>query len=297
MIGAALLGPECETLEAQLAEARRENHELRRQLSVAEPARAVGVRGPVNVERGARSQYAIAFGQDIEVEGHVLGDAVSIGGTVRIGETGEVDGNAVSLGGAVEVEPGGRLDGASMELGPSLTGSLPRTSLLPSARSLSQAVATLARRLIGMLFVGGAGMLVLGVFPRRVERVARALEDRPLQAAVVGTLSSAFLLVFSALFTLLTLGIGSPVALFVLALLGAAWLLGFVGLCQAVGDRLPLFNGAQGRWLAFLVGVAFVTLLSSLPWIGWMVGLSASLLGVGSALTSGFGGRGWGDGE
>jgi hypothetical protein len=68
-----------------------------------------------------------------------------------------------------------------------------------------------------------------------------------------------------------------------------AWLLGFVGLCQAVGDRLPVQERPHGRWIALLVGVLLMTFLGSLPWVGWVVVGGASLLGIGAALSTRFG--------
>ena len=74
-------------------------------------------------------------------------------------------------------------------------------------------------------------------------------------------------------------------------MLGLAWLLGFVGLCQTVGDRLPLDLGPHGRWIAFLVGVVLITCLGSLPAIGWLFVSGASLVGLGAAISTRFGSR------
>ena len=75
-------------------------------------------------------------------------------------------------------------------------------------------------------------------------------------------------------------------------LLGAAWLLGFVAVCLAIGQRLP--GGAEGRppWVTFLAGAALVGLVSLVPVVGpvflGLVGFEA----VGSALVSRLGNRG-----
>jgi len=94
----------------------------------------------------------------------------------------------------------------------------------------------------------------------------------------------------SLLFAITILGI--PVSLVLVALLGLAWLLGFVGLCQAVGDRLPFQSKQHGRWLAFLVGVVLVSFVGALPFVGWLVVILMSLLGIGSALATKFGANG-----
>lgn len=287
----------CVALEEQLAQTREENDALREQLATVGHGERVGVGRPVAIHQGLEADNAVAIGHDIAIDGRVLGDAVAIGGTVRIGPSGAVDGDAVSVGGRIEVSPGGTIGGKRLEFAPGLSGldgdvlvgNLAPPALFPTPQVMSDLVHATVRRLIGLLLAAGVGLLVLGVFPRRVRRVARDIEDRPVRSAVIGTLASGFLLVFSTLFTLVTLGLGSPVAAVLVAVLVAAWLLGFVALCQAVGDRFPLFDATAGRGATFLIGVTLVTLLASLPWVGWLVGVSASFLGIGSALSSGFG--------
>lgn len=254
----------------------------------------------VSVAVGEEVEEVVSFGSDVDVAGHVLGDAVSFGGNVRIAPTGRVDGDAVSFGGRVEILDGGAVEGDRVAMGlPAMTPAFPAPPPPPPGPVGSGNVLevthgvdvfqTLHRKLVWLLSLSGAGVLVVGLFPHRVGRVARDIEDRPMRAAVVGTLGTGFLLLFSLLFTLLTLGFGLPVSALLVALLGGAWLLGFVGLCQAVGDRLPFEDRPYGRWIAFLVGVVLLTFLGSLPWVGWLVVGAASILGIGSALSTRFG--------
>jgi hypothetical protein len=304
---------ETDELRAQTEELRAELERMRAEL--AELRRSEGVRGSIEDDDGSRTGFghavvvaegetvdeAVSFGSDVSVAGHVRGDAVSFGGNVRIAPTGRVDGDAVSFGGRVEVLDGGAVTGDRVAMGlPAIAAAVPAAPTPPSrpigAGTVLDATAAggdllgaLHRKLVWLLSLSGAGVLVVGLFPQRVGRVARDLEERPIRAAVVGTLGASFLLLFSLLFTLLTLGLGLPVSALLVALLGGAWLLGFVGLCQAVGDRLPFDDRPYGRWIAFLVGVVLLTFLGSLPWVGWLVVGAASILGVGSALSTRFG--------
>ncbi|MEQ1501723.1 MAG: hypothetical protein ABMB14_05805 [Myxococcota bacterium] len=256
----------------------------------------VGYGEPIVVNLGEEVDEVVSFGNDVDVAGRVLGDAISFGGNVRIQSTGEVEGDAVSFGGRVEVADGGKLlgDRVAMGMPASLAAPIPATEspwagnlhLATDARAMLQ---SLYRRLVWMLSVAGAGVMVVGLFPSRVSRVALDLETRPVRAAVVGTLATGFLTVFAALFAVVTLGLGSPISLVLLAVLGIAWLLGFVGLCQAVGDRLPVQERPHGRWIAFLIGVCLITFLGSLPWVGWVVVGGASMVGIGAALSTRFG--------
>jgi hypothetical protein len=239
----------------------------------------------VTVEAGTPVADAIS-GQDVRVDGHVTGNATSFAGDVIVGDGGVIDGDATTFSGRVKVEPGGEIHGNRVafsvdvpELGADLS---------PLARGPSF-LDGFYRRLVLILSFAGAGVMTVGVFPKRIARVARGLEDRPVHSAFVGAFASGFVTLFSALLTVLTLGLGFPVALVLLGGLGVAWMLGFMGLCQAVGDHLPFEQKPHGRWVAFLVGVLLVTSIGSLPWLGWMVIGGSGLLGIGAALSTRFG--------
>lgn len=250
----------------------------------------------VDVPVGEVWEEAISFGGDVRVHGHVTGDAVSFGGNVIVEDGGRVDQGAVSFGGAVQVQPGGVLQGDRVAMAvPSVANQFlpaPETTaenyggsiLVPSTGS--QLWSQIQWRLVGLLAVAGAGVLTVGLFPGRVRRIARDLEVRPLRAALLGTLASVFVVVFSVLLAVITVGFGIPISLLLLCGLGLSWLLGFVGLCQAVGDRLPLDQRPYGRWLAFLIGVVPLAFLGSLPWIGWVVVGAASVIGIGGAVST-----------
>jgi len=150
---------------------------------------------------------------------------------------------------------------------------------------------SLYRRLVLLLTFAGAGVLVVGLFPNRVGKIASNIDTHPMRSIAIGTLATGFLTLFSLLFAVVTLGLGLPVSMVVWVLIGLAWLMGFVGLCQAIGDRLPFESKPQGRWLTFLIGAVLITCMSSLPLVGWLVIGGASLLGIGAALSTRLGGR------
>ncbi|MCB9685691.1 MAG: hypothetical protein H6735_11675 [Alphaproteobacteria bacterium] len=302
---------ERDELRAEMAALRREVEELRsRDAQEAEEAdepearrgsSRTGFGESVRVAVDEEVDEVVSFGDDVEVAGHVLGDAVSFGGNVIVHPTGVVGGDAVSFGGRVVVDDGGAIRGDRVAMGiPSAgpvviepSGPVGAANLTATSPSWSpgEMLHTLYRKLVWLMSIAGAGVLVVGLFPQRVARVATDVEARPVRAAVVGTLATGLLLLFSLLFTVVTLGLGLPISLLLVGVLGIAWLFGFVGLCQAVGDRLPFEDRPHGRWIAFLVGIVLVSFLSSLPWVGWLVVMAASVLGVGSALSTRFGGR------
>lgn len=248
----------------------------------AEPVERVSFGDSAWVRFGEVVDDVAAFGSDVRVEGTVLGNATAFGGDVVITETGVVRGDAVAFGGVVRVHPEGRVEGDRMALDGPVSAGVPTSG----ASMLSD----LYHRAVLLLSFAGAGVLVVGLFPNRVERIARGLESQPIWSGIVGATVASLITVFSGLFALLTVGLGLPVSLVMMAVLGAAWLFGFVGLCQAIGDRLPFAEKPHGRWLTFLVGTVLLSCIGSLPWVGWMVVGAASLVGIGAAVTSRFGG-------
>lgn len=255
----------------------------------------------VRVREGEEVEEVVAFGDSVEIAGVVLGDATSFGGDIVITESGRVGGDAVSFGGRVRVADGGSVSGDRVALGmPGVTKLHSDGEQVDSKHAVGSVGAmvdqdsifdTLYRRLILLLSFAGAGVLVVGLFPDRVGKIATNLETHPVRSVVVGTFATGFLALFSLLFAVITLGLGLPVSMVVWAFLGLAWLMGFVGLCQAIGDRLPFEQKPHGRWLAFLIGTVLLTCISSLPLVGWLVMGGASLVGIGAALSTRFGGR------
>ncbi len=234
--------------------------------------------GPAVVESGDTVDEVTAFGDDVHVHGRVIGDATSFGGDVIVEEGGVVDGDATSFGGEVDVEDGGVVSGD-------------RVAFADEPASAGYGVWTtlddVRRRAVLLLSFAGAGVLVVGLAPNRVARVAAAIDHSPLRSFLVGTASSALLVVTSLLFAVTIVGL--PVSFLLLAVLGLAWLMGFVGLCHAIGDRLPFAQKHHGRWVAFAVGSALVAFAGSLPWVGWMAMVAASMVGLGGSLRSRFG--------
>ncbi len=251
----------------------------------------------IRVDAGQSVEEAIAVWHDVHVRGRVTGDALSVGGDVVVHEGGRVDGDAVSIGGLVVVDGDGFVGGdrVAIHLGdgpgppPEAAADHHAVGSLALAAGADETMRWLYHRLVWMLTVGGAGVVTVGLFPDRVARVATDVSRRPVRSAVVGTLATGLLGLFALLFVALTFGFGSPVSLAIFAALGGAWLLGFVGFCQALGDRLPVDSKVHGRWLALAAGVLVLAFAGSLPWVGWFGLIGISMVGIGAALSTRFG--------
>lgn len=283
----ALAQPERDSTEEALALALERLEQTEQRLALAErrieELEGVAPEGLV-VEAGEVVPEVISFGSPVEVHGRVLGRVVSFGQDVHVHNGAQVMGDAVSFGGRIRVDPGGRVDGDRVVY---------QGDAVAAVGGLSSgdegALRGAARRLVALLTFAGLGVLLVGLFPGRVDVVARALADRPVRHTLFGLLWSGLVGVSAAALSLTVVLLPLALALGGLVVLG--WLLGFVGLCQAAGDTLPVRNISARRWLAFLVGVLAVAFVSSLPVIGKAALFAVGFTCVGAAFETRLGVR------
>ncbi len=233
-----------------------------------------------NVVVGAdeRARDVVVVGGDVEVEGEVLGNVIAVGGDIRLQGEGRVIGDTVVVG--------GRVRGTNVEGNKVAVGS--ESDVSPSAQPLELA-RSIYHQVVWLLVVASAAVLVTGVFPNHVRRVAEHVEHQPVRTAAIGLFSGGFVILFSSLFATLTLGLGLPISVVLVAALGAAWLLGIVALAHAIGARMELGRTASTQWIAVLVGIVTLGALTIVPVLGTAVFVVASSLGLGAVINTWFG--------
>ncbi len=188
-----------------------------------------------------------------------------------------MEGDAVSFGGQILVQDGGSVSGDRVAFGAHTT-----SAVLPGLENPLGLGRLLARHLVMLLTFAGAGVLVVGLFPSHVDAIAQGLRERPLRAGLLGTLFTGLALVLAVALTLSLLGI--PMAVLVMAVLTLTWILGFIGLCQCVGDNLPIQGVGTRRWTAFLLGVLAIASAGYLPVIGQVLLAGLGFFGAGAAI-------------
>jgi hypothetical protein len=242
--------------------------------------------GPLVVAIGEQLEQAVAVLGPVDVHGEVLGDAVSVGSDVVVRSTGVVEGNAVAVGGNVVVEPGGQVAGDRVAIAEPNAGASVAFAL--GDETPKGLVRGVFRQLSVLSCLMGAGVLLMGLWPQNVERVARPLGDRPFWYGIAGAILTASFVVGSGLLAITLVGI--PLAVLLSIVLAVAWLLGVVAVCKAIGERFPVLE-RNGAWATFLAGAVILGAVSLLPYVGPLLVVLVGFPAVGAALLTRLGNR------
>jgi hypothetical protein len=77
----------------------------------------VSVGRSIEVGPGETARDVVCIGCSVDIAGHASGDAVAVGGSVRIRPGAVVEGNGVAVGGSLELEPGAVVEGDGVTVG------------------------------------------------------------------------------------------------------------------------------------------------------------------------------------
>jgi hypothetical protein len=247
----------------------------------------------------------ITWNGSAEVEGTVNGDVVVSSGDIYLGDDALVEGNVVcSWNCDLEQAEGARVEGVYTE-GDPLEGLQidPRNGIpipaIPSptafwvsgpGRVFSWGL-KLIRNVAAILVVAAVAGLVALIWPDPTAQIGRTLIEAPGQSFGMGLLTSvaATMLIVVLAVTICL----SPVAALAALALGAAGLLGWIGIGAVVGERLlralnvrgiaPLWAAGLGTLVISLIGGG----LSSAPCLaplGWFIIFILGCLGLGAVV-------------
>ncbi len=146
---------------------------------------------------------------------------------------------------------------------------------------------------IAAVALAAIGAILVTFVPNELHRVSDTAQQSPMPSLGVGCLT---LLVAVPLFVLLVVMIVTiPAAILLPLAIGAAWIMGWITLGWVAGERLMLAVNAQGSLrtpvIAAVVGILVLAVVSSLPLLGWLIGLMLGSLGLGAVILSRFGTR------
>jgi hypothetical protein len=232
---------------------------------------------------------------NVIILGEVRGDVVAIGGNVDI--EGKVIGNVTLYGGKLISRPGAYVNGDIHVCGGQ---PVQNTALQLHGNFVGcpNGIANMLGSDLGMDFHFWyivtwvvLGMLLTTLLPEHVMMVRTTVKSKLRRSLALGLLS--ILLAPAILIVLLALIIPIPLAILVVVGLFAAWVLGMVAISWIIGEMIlqkvaPQFDA---HLMPVCVGLIILSLLGSLPYIGWFVNIGVGVLGIGAVFLSRFGTR------
>jgi hypothetical protein len=252
----------------------------------------------------------------LEEDSLVEGDIFISGGALRI--YGQVDGNVTSIGGSVYLADSAEIFGDVVALASGLTrsdGAVVRGDLIgsmptdwgieiPETPAFNKPIfrpmvwnwfdfnpmQTIPTGMLDALVWAALGLLVVLVLPEPANRVTRAIAAKPINAAGMGLLTAAVLIV--ATLTLILI----PVVLILLPFLVLGWAFGIISLGYLVGQRLEEL--LKTRWappvsagLGILSMLVVVNMVDWIPCVGWLLNFVLAAIGIGAVVVTRFGSR------
>ena len=287
-------------------------------LSLAVPA---GAQAPENgqsgqgnaalrIEEGSVTHQLVGVGQDVVIAGEALADVAALNGSVDV--SGRVTGDIVVLRGNVRLAPTARVSGDIFVVGGTIraargaqTGgrmvSYPNASnaWLTLLEGPSIGLGFASRLVLGAklaLLASWAALLLLffAASGRQVLETADGVRREPFRSFFVGLTGLVALILTGLFFSVFARGlIGVPliVLLALLAMVLKLW--GMVAVFYAIGEWLArrVFHRRPRPLNAATLGLLVLGLIKFLPWCGVLAWTTATLIGVGAALSTKFGRR------
>ncbi|HVI96901.1 MAG TPA: secretin and TonB N-terminal domain-containing protein, partial [Anaeromyxobacter sp.] len=228
----------------------------------------VALRGDVRLEPGASARDVVAILGSVTMgAGSRAREATAIVGDVEVGPGAEVEKNVTSVGGHVRPDPSAEIGGEQTSVGlpeASGLGAIIGSSLLSGHRA--SPIWLFAQALAKFALYFALGLLLVALFPRRVDGVAASMVASPVKSILTGLLGLVAVPLLCLLLVVTVIGI--PLVAVVALLVLAAGVLGFTALSFHVGRSLPV-GATRNTWvLQLAVGTAIVVALTQIPFVG-----------------------------
>lgn len=234
--------------------------------------------GTLNVQ-GQMQGDILAFGSNINIAGNMHGDVNLYGGTVTLLTGSRMSGNINLFGGGEQAEAGAQLDGAVNHRSEHVSLWLP---------SLGGGFVFPIWSIVTWVVLG---LALTSWLPEHLMFIRATVTSKTRRSLFLGLLS--LLLTPAVLIVLIALILPIPLAIVLVIGLIVAWALGTIALGWLVGEYImrAIAPRHNTRLAQVAVGLTVLVLVGSLPYIGWIVSTSASLLGLGAVFLSRFGTR------
>ena len=231
------------------------------------------------------------------IDGRIDGDLVVLGGSLDLRSNAVIRGDLVTFFGSVSRGEGATVNGQTVD------GFRGRGVVWPdwdwaarmpridrpwpwSSNVLSGWLGGLMRKVLNTLALMALGALLALLLPKQTTLVAQTAGDALLPSIGFGLLTFLVLLILIPLLVIICIGI--PVALLLALAAAAAAIFGWIAIGVLIGDRLlTALNVRQAQpVLEVIAGLAVLALLSSVPCLGWLLGLIVGSAGLGAVVLS-----------
>lgn len=225
-----------------------------------------------------------SYGGRVEVAGVVQGDVTSYGGGVTLDDTAQINGDVQSYGGAITRAPGARVQGNIERNHPANFGLTNLPFFGPFGFPFP---------VVGIIVWMLLAAALAHWFPQRTLRVGEVMFGRLPRSLAVGALSWVLGPILAFILGLTIIGI--PVTLAILLVLAVGGIVGNVAVGWLIGRAIlqRLARRDYPRVMEAVVGVIILTLIESIPFLGFLSIVFIAVLGVGATLLSRFGSRRW----
>jgi hypothetical protein len=252
----------------------------------------VAIRGSVTLDSGAEARDVVAILGSVTLEGGArVRRATAILGSVKAGPGAEISDEVTTIGGKLEADPSAEIGGEQTSVSipgvSGIAGLVGPWFLWGHSPSPLWAIAQVLAR-FAMYFA--LGLLLVTLFPRRVDAVAASMVANPLKAVLMGALGTIGMPVLTVLLVVTIVGILLvPVQFLAIA---AAAVMGFTALSFHIGRSLPIHVERWTWVLQLAAGTAIVVLITEIPILGFLAAFAGWLLVFGAVLRTRFGGLG-----
>ncbi len=241
---------------------------------------------------GSVGRMVKGAGSKVTLAGDVKGDVDIRAEALRISQGSRTGGNLVYTSqNEAEIDRDAVVSGA-------ITRKTPQVKAQPD--TTTRTIKTILGKVLGFVVALLAGIVLLYLMPGLLEQICRAVRQRVWPSLGWGFLALAaapaailFVLVLSIIITVLHLPvavIGIPLSIIAAALLVLAVYLSQVFVGIAIGKELVARRRAMDTKgavvLALAAGLAVLTLLRAVPYLGAFVSIATALFGVGAIIAS-----------
>jgi hypothetical protein len=224
--------------------------------------------GDVTVRGTVDGDLVVADG-DATIRGRVTGNVVTFAGTAILGRRAHVEGDLRYADKKPKIAPGAQIGGDVKKFKAEDFGG--GAIALQIGIWLAVTISTLV-----------LGLVLLALFPRAADAVARTARARTGRAVLIGLLTF-FLIPIVAFIALITI-VGIPLGIGLLLAMLPIYSIAYTTSAFVVG-RMVSKQGA--RILAFIIGLVILRLLALVPFLGGLVWFLATILGLGALLVAG----------